>query len=102
MRIWGENVATAILPLGLRSQPSARRANLIQPRGRLANRCVPSTVGMLCAAAPSMAVLTVVVMPKKDAARIISHGMEALLAALSPRKWEIRFIFRAELGAVGV
>jgi hypothetical protein len=39
--------------------------NLIRPRGRLANRCVPSTVGMLCPAAPSMTVPTVVMMRKK-------------------------------------
>jgi hypothetical protein len=29
-------------------------------RGRLANRCVPATVGMLCPAAPLMTVPTVV------------------------------------------
>ena len=43
--------------------------NLIRPRGRLANRCIPSTVGMRCPAAPSMTVPTVVIMPKKRAAR---------------------------------
>jgi hypothetical protein len=43
--------------------------NLIRPRGRLANHCVPSTVGMLCPAAPSMTVPTVVMMPKKKTAR---------------------------------
>ena len=43
--------------------------NLIQPRGRLANRCIPSTVGMRCPAASSMTVPTVVIMPKKRAAR---------------------------------
>jgi hypothetical protein len=44
-------------------------ANLVRPRGRLANRCIPSTVGMRCPAAPSMTVPTVVIMPKKRAAR---------------------------------
>src|SRR5262249_43035284 len=39
--------------------------NLSRPRGRLANRCIPSTVWMLCPAAPSMTVPTVVIMPKK-------------------------------------
>ena len=39
--------------------------NLIRPRGRLANRCIPSTVGMLCPAAPSMTVPTVVIMQRK-------------------------------------
>ena len=44
--------------------------NVIRPRGRLANRCIPSTVGMRCPAAPSsMTVPTVVIMPKKRAAR---------------------------------
>ena len=40
-------------------------ANLVRPRGRLANRCIPSTVGMRCPAAPSVTVPTVVMMPKK-------------------------------------
>src|SRR5262249_28480969 len=44
-------------------------ANLVRPRGRSADRRVPSTVGMLCPAAPSMTVRTVVIMPKKRAAR---------------------------------
>ena len=46
--------------------------NLIPPRGRLANRCIPSTVGMLCPAAPSMTVPTVVIMPKKKAVHAVA------------------------------
>ena len=42
--------------------------NLNRPRGRLANRCIRSTVGMLCPAAPSMMVPTVAMMSKKKTA----------------------------------
>ena len=67
--------------------------NLIRPRGRLANRCIPSTVGMRCPAAPSsMTVPTVVLMPKKkNTARPTAvEGEEALRKELTTNRWNRR------------